>query len=513
MHEFKTPLTIINGIADKIVQPPKAKDLIKRNSRSLINLVNQILDLRQLELGRLKIDYIQGDVVQYLRYLNSSFEAMAELKGLQLHFISEESKLLMDFDQDKLMRIVSNLISNAIKYTPRVGDVYFILYKSKMGPNTQAFSIKVKDTGIGISEEQQANIFERFYRVEDKKQTYAVKSISSGIGLSFTKELVSMMGGSISVESALDKGSTFVVQLPVKNEARLVDMDFQDLASIHPLSSPSLTTPSESISNGTSANAAKDRTKSSILIIEDSQDLRQYLASFLESDYQLYMAKDGQEGIEMAYEHIPDLIISDVMMPEKDGFEVCDILKGDARTSHIPIVLLTAKSSVEARIEGFARGADAYLPKPFNEKELSVRLEKLLTLRQQLQQRYQNIKVLPEPASNSTSANFNREDEFITQLQQTIEENLSNANFGPTELCRAIGMSRSQLHLKIKALTNKSTSIYIRSVRLHRAKELLQRGDLNVTQVAFEVGFNNVSYFSKKFTEEFNVNPLKVYRS
>ncbi|MCB0637757.1 MAG: helix-turn-helix domain-containing protein, partial [Lewinella sp.] len=239
-------------------------------------------------------------------------------------------------------------------------------------------------------------------------------------------------------------------------------------------------------------------------------DIQEYLISLLEPAYTLYLASDGEEGIAMAFEHMPDLIVSDVMMPRKDGLEVCATLKNDERTSHIPIVLLTAKAGVESRIQGLERGADAYLTKPFSEKELFIRLEKLIELRRLLQQRYQQIRPSADAVPAAPETGFEQEDAFMGKLQKTVEDNLNNTDFGPTQLCQAMGMSRSHLHLKIKALTNRSTSIFIRTIRLHQAKALLQQGERNVTQVASAVGFSDLSYFSKKFKEEFGVSPQQM---
>ncbi|MCB0563494.1 MAG: response regulator [Phaeodactylibacter sp.] len=529
-HEFRTPLTVISGMANQIEGQDKIKTLIKRNSLSLLNLVNQILDLRKLELGKLKLELVQADVVQYLQYLLASYEAMAELKGVKLHFIPKEKELFMDFDQEKLLRIVSNLLSNAIKFTPKDGHVYLVLEKRSMekeaGQSVEALYLSVSDTGVGIPKDKQAHVFDRFYQLEEEAGTRAKKyqyrgpglsaeTTGSGIGLALTKDLITLMGGSISLESAPGKGSTFTMLLPVSREATKVDIGQQTVEDLTTVALDQVQVQVEKTAAPllTSAISGASSSELSLLIIEDNRDVQQYLITLLESKYTLYLAGDGQEGIEMAFEHIPDLIISDVMMPEKDGMEVCDTLKNDDRTSHIPIVLLTAKASVESRIQGLERGADAYLAKPFNEKELFIRLEKLAELRRLLQQRYQQIRPPADAVQPAPSADFTKEDAFMAKLMRAVEEHLEDTNFGPTQLCQAMGMSRSHLHLKIKALTNRSTSIFIRTIRLHKAKELLQKGELNVTQIAFEVGFNDLSYFSRTFTEEFGMNPQNVVPS
>ena len=522
-HEFRTPLTVISGMANQIEGQEKIKDLIKRNSLSLLNMVNQILDLRKLELGKLKLDLVQGDIVQYLQYVLASYEAIAELKGVKLHFLPKEQEIIMDFDQEKFMRIISNLLSNAIKFTPEGGNVYLILERGTINQGrsrlVEALNLAVSDTGIGIPKEKQALIFDRFFQVKDdyvasipkgRDERYNLEMTGTGIGLALTKDLITLMGGSISLESTPGKGSTFSVLLPISREATKVDIEKLTAEGLSLVEFDQAGLEKETEPALTKTSSAEKSSDLSLLIIEDNKDIQQYLITLLEPKYTLYLAGDGEEGIEMAFEHVPDLIVSDVMMPKKDGFEVCDTLKNDDRTSHIPIVLLTAKGSVESRIEGLERGADAYLSKPFNEKELFVRLEKLAELRRLLQQRYQHVSPPADAVETGPVTGFEKEDAFMEKLQKIAIDNLDNTDFGPTQLCAAMGMSRSHLHLKIKALTNLSTSIFIRTIRLHKARELLQEGELNVTQVAFEVGFSDLSYFSRKFTEEFGVNPQKV---
>lgn len=520
-HEFRTPLTVINGMIDQIKGHEKARKLIKRNSLSLLNLVNQILDLRRMELGKLQLELVQADVIPYLQYIMESYATMGELKGIQLHFIPKERILFMDFDQEKLLRIVSNLLSNAIKYTPDGGQVYFIVDKSKMEQKTgqvvDALNLSVSDTGMGIPKEQQAYIFDRFYQVKPSTNKDAKKYAyrkpgeeGSGIGLALTRDLVSLMKGIIAVKSKPGEGSTFTVSLPINCTAPKASFDQQVIENYGTLHYDRAELLSEPTILANTSLLKGEKTKLSLLIIEDNKDVQEYLNTLLETEYHLSFAANGADGIDMAIQHIPDLIISDVMMPLKNGFEVCDTLKQDDRTSHIPIILLTAKSSDDSRIEGLTRGADAYLAKPFNEKELFVRLEKLAELRQRLQQRYQHF--APQNTSDQPKASngFEKEDAFIKKLKKVVEKHLGDSAFGANQLCEAIGMSRSQLHLKIKALTGVSTSIFIRNIRLQKAKDLLQKGGLNVSQVAYDVGFNSPTYFSTKFSEAFGMQPSEV---
>lgn len=510
-HEFKTPLTVISGVIEQVQGFDKAKKQIKRSSRNLLSLVNQILDLRKLEEGRFEVKWVQGDIIAYLKYLVASYKALAELKDIELHFLAEAPELYMDFDKEAMQRILSNLLSNGIKFTPQGGNVYLQVQINSPAVNKEASEsglvIYVKDDGIGISEKDQKNIFDRFYQVEEGKRRLLDKNLQyrgpgggTGIGLAMTKELVQLTGGTISVSSTLGKGTTFRLSFPIHQHAPqtstaqlLEEKVFVSQDNSSPTDFPTAPTPIKE-------NAL------SVLLIEDNRDVMDYLITLLENRYELYVARDGEEGIEMALEHIPDLIVSDVMMPRKDGFEVCATLKEDERTSHIPIILLTAKSSVESRLEGLQRGADAYLAKPFDQRELYIRLERLAQLRQLLRDRYQSLNPILEPEESNP---FAREDVFMQKLQAVITNKMRDAEFGISQLCLDMGMSRSQLHLKIKALTNRSTSHFIRAIRLQKAKELLGQATMNVTEISYEVGFNDPAYFSKKFTEEFGLSPKK----
>ncbi|MEL7118328.1 MAG: ATP-binding protein, partial [Bacteroidota bacterium] len=505
-HELRTPLTVIRGMSTKITGPEEIKKIIKRNTDNLLNLVNQILDLRKLEAGTLQPDYIQTDVIAHLKYIFESFQSLAEDQNIKLHFLSESTEILMDIDKEKLLRIFSNLISNAIKFTPDGGNVYLTVSQNTSS-NTKELTTMIRDTGIGIPEEKILHIFDRFYQVDDSTTR---QGEGTGIGLALCKELVKVLKGDISVTSKEGIGSTFKVILPITRKATLEQVEVEDAATDNQFISyppPLLPTDNNQV------QATINNQQATLLIIEDNPDLIVYLETLLDKHYQLLIARDGEEGIEMALEHIPDLILSDVMMPKKDGYEVCSMLKKDVRTSHIPIVLLTAKATVDAKLEGLEKGADAYLSKPFNEKELFVRLEKLAELRRRLQERYQNIPAANSDVSTTEEHPFTQEDAFMKQLKTAVEDHLEDSSFGTTQLCKALGMSRTQLHLKVKALTNKPTSHVIRSIRLHRAKELLEQGELNVSQVIYEVGFNHLSYFSKTFTEEFGINPKDVVKN
>lgn len=496
-YEFRTPLTIISGMIDQVKTKPdvwldKGSNMIKRNVDGLLNLVNQILDLRKLESDEMQVNMIQGDIIYYLHYILESHHSFAQGKEIQLHFLPMQDKLVIDYDPDKLLRIVSNFLSNAIKFTPKKGHIYFhVDHKSENG--SEALQIRVQDTGPGIPEDQLAHIFDRFYQV-DNSTTW--KGEGTGIGLALTKELVHLLKGEITVKSSIGKGTSFTVSLPITRNAVL--QDEHEPTALE--GSAATTTPDlQPVPEG---KGTADISKSSLLLVEDNPDVVQFLISCLEADYQLMVARDGQAGIDLAIEQVPDLIVSDVMMPEKDGFELCDTLKKDERTSHIPIILLTARADMDSRISGLERGADAYLSKPFEQKELLVRLKNLLKLRQKLQKRYRSFEPIESPASP--------EDMFVQKVRKAVEDKMGDEDFGILHLCRAVALSRAQLHNKIKALTGLSTSHYIRSIRLQKAKQLLNKGELNVSEVAYEVGFKDPKYFSRLFIEAFGIPPSKT---
>ena len=520
-HEFRTPLTIIGGMAQQIEKSPdtwlhKGVKAIKRNNANLLNLVNQILDLRKLETGTLSLHLIQGDIIQYLQFLVESFHSLAESKGVHLHFLPKPKEVIMDYDKEKILRILSNLLSNAIKFTPEGGNIYVTVETTPMSTDNQPtnltpagtsawLEIVVKDTGLGIPEDKLPHIFDRFYQVDDSSTR---PGEGTGIGLSLTYELIKLLQGNITVESAVHQGTTFSVLLPISRQAAGAPSDeMDDLVTEEKGMTEAYLAGVDQYAEDPGATISDQEQLPTLLIIEDNQDLRTYMESLLEAHYHILLAQDGEVGIEMALEHIPDLILSDVMMPKKDGFEVCATLKQDERTSHIPMVLLTAKADVDSKLAGLQVGADAYLAKPFNEEELFIRLQKLHELRRQLQARYSSLE------SHKAADDSHVEDAFITKLRTIVEENLGDETFGIPELCRAIGMHRSQLHRKITALTNRSTSHFIRAIRLEKSKELLLQGELNVTQVAYEVGFYDRAYFSRVFSSTYGLSPKDFLQS
>lgn len=488
-HEFRTPLTVILGVAKEAI--------VQRNARRLLHLVNQMLDLSRLESGNLKLNRVQGDVLTFLKSIVESFQTLAEQKDIDLSFQTDTEELVMDYDPERLQEIVGNLLSNAVKFTPEGGEVRFAANSHPRASAATSLLLIVQDTGPGIPEEQQPYIFDRFYQADD---TPTRQAEGTGIGLALTKELVQLMGGQIEVESRLHEGTTFRVRLPAITETHTPQAS-PGIGEVKPQGIGSEWKAEGA--NQVAAPLALDLERPTVLIVEDNRDVARYISSCLEGEYQLMHASDGQEGLDWALEHIPDLIISDVMMPKKDGFELCRMIKQEERSSHIPIVLLTARADMASKIEGLEYGADAYLVKPFEKEELEVRLRKLIELRHRLQARHQQPDFQPDPATQ-------KEDAFILKVKEMLMAKLDDDTFGIDELSEALHLSRVHLHRKLKALTGKSTSHFIRQVRLQEGYRLLQDEKLNVSEVAYKVGYKDPGYFSRLFSEQYGKPPSEV---
>ncbi|MEZ5039164.1 MAG: ATP-binding protein [Saprospiraceae bacterium] len=499
-HEFRTPLTVILGMTENLkletekqqlenfVQPLK---MIERNGQSLLHLVNEMLDLAKIDSGHLELTLQQADIIPFIKYLGESFHSLAAKKGIHLDIQAAEQTLIMDFDTDKLAIVVANLLSNAIKFTPEEGEVVVHLNTISLA-GAAHFSLTIKDNGIGIAPEELPYIFDRFYQADHS----AVRRYQgTGIGLALTKELVTLMKGTVQVESELGKGSKFIVQLPIHRKAPLAESPTNVSLSSHSKSA-SENYLLEELPQG-------DVELPLVLIIEDQIDVAHYISTCLQGKYQYLHAANGKLGIETAFEKIPDLIICDIMMPEKDGFEVCATLKQDERTNHIPVILLTARVTVQDRLTGLGQGADAYLAKPFEKEELWIRLHQLFELRKTLQKKYSEQLFIDTP--NETIAA--QEDPFIVRARTIVLAALENENFSLDELSEKLYLSRSQVHRKIKAVTGMSTAIFIRTIRLQEAKKLLASTDLTISEIAYQVGFKSPVYFSQMFKQTFGESP------
>ena len=481
-HEFRTPLTVIKGMSEQMEGDAqkwsnKAVPLIKKNTHQLLDLVNQVLELRKLASGTLPVHWIQSDIIPYLYYIAESYTFLAESKDIQLNTRSSISEWVMDYDPDKLLRIVSNLLSNAIKFTSVGGRINLIVSEEK-----DQLGITVSDTGRGIPQEQQKYIFDPFYQSDEKDAQQG-----TGIGLAIVQQMTQLLGGFIILESAPGEGTTFRVMLPVHRNAPLgkteqyretMDTSFEEVAT---------------------STASDDLP--TVLIIEDNPDIRAYLQMLLEERYHCLLAEDGEQGWSQLLDAMPDIVVTDLMMPGIDGIELCERIKKDNRVRHIPVIMLTAKADQDARLESLRYGADVYMLKPFEQDELFIQIDRLLKQRSALQEYYQNLALGKEPAKQEV------EDEFVLQVKELVESNLDDEDFGIQEICRSVGVSRTQMHRKLKALTGLSSSHFIRSIRLEHAKKLLQSSQLNISQIAYEVGFKDPKYFSKTFSATFGVSP------
>lgn len=505
-HEFRTPLTVILGLSDLMLEkadeltPEKIRThvgLVASNGNNLLHLINQILDLSKLESSNMSLDLIQADISKYIKSIVNSFQPFATVQKINLSFHSDPKELEMDFDKNNLFKIISNLVSNALKYTNEGGKVKVVLEKKN-----ENVLIKIIDTGIGIPKEALPHIFDRFFQATtDQLQ----KQIGTGIGLSLTQELVKLSDGNIRVESEIGIGTQFHIELPIHNTAPFVTPETSSVIMQKEVN-PYTIWPQTKKEDAMAVEPSNIENLPTLLIVEDNKDIIVYLKTILESFYHLEVGTDGKMGVEKALEIIPDIIISDVMMPKMDGFEVCNLLKNDERTSHIPIVLLTAKSEIQSRLHGLERGADAYLSKPFNKNELLIRLQKLVELRQQLKSRYVDFQVPPPSEEKAVQI----EDAFIEKLRTIVEKNLDDPRFGVQELCKAVNLSRMQVHRKIKALSGASTTMFIRSIRLQKAKLImLTKSQMNISEIAYEVGFNDPNYFSRAFNQQFGKSPSK----
>jgi CheY-like chemotaxis protein len=508
-HEFRTPLTIINGMANLMRAQPgewmgTGLQKIETNSGILLRLVNQMLNLAKTEAGAISVNLVRRDVNKYLAYLVEQFSSEALRRNIDLRFTSAGEPFEMDFDPEKLMHIITNLVSNALKYTPKGGRVEVT---TGVMDNGNMFSIRVKDTGIGIEREHLDHLFDRFYRIEPQ-----LSPGGTGIGLALTKEMVLLLQGTISVESIKGEGSEFTVLLPVTRNVPLSgNPEAADLIKVTDDQNEKVRSSGEPLYPGQSPEellpigAVGPAKLPLLLIVEDSSDVVLYLQAILKYEYRIEVAGNGTIGLEKALEIIPDIILSDIMMPVMDGIELLGKVKNDIRTSHIPVVMLTAKADIDSRLAGLERGADAYLAKPVDEKELHIQLKNLIDLRKRLYERYASLENLPKTSDKY----IQKEDEFMIKIRQAMEANLDDDEFGISQLCSELAVSHAQLYRKFKSVSNKTLADYLKSLRLFKARELLLTTSLNVSEVTYIVGFKNISHFSREFTHEFGKSPSK----
>ncbi len=513
-HELRTPLTLILSPLEKnLASADKGRffeqevRLMHRNAKRLLELINQLLDISKLEAKKMQWEATPGDMMPLLKATVFSFLSLAESKQIKLTFESNLESLITLFDKDKLEKIITNLLANALKFTPK-GEVK-VTVSIKRTNEKQWIVIAVEDTGIGIPSDRINKIFDRFYQVDS---SHTREFEGTGIGLTLTKELVELQQGTIGVTSTVGEGTCFTVELPLLEVAHelLLPQPEQPPSELQQVQQLIL---EEKIFLEEHLPSPADEHAPLLLVVEDNADLRTYIRNIFQDRYRIIEASNGEEGLQMALETIPDLIVSDWMMPKMDGVQLCHQLKTDERTSHIPMILLTAKATVQSKIEGLETGADDYITKPFHTEELFVRAKNLIAQRKSLRERWnKEFTVAPPVAITSpkpmSALTVNVLDEkFLQRVIRVIEANIENPDFTIESMEKEVGMSHTNLNRKVKALTNQAPSEFMRHYRLQKAAHLLSQHTNNVSEVAYQVGFANLSYFTKCFRQMYGTTP------
>lgn len=504
-HEFRTPITVINGLSDHIRSTMKDTDssqakgleAIQRQGRQLMHLVNQLLDFSRSEAGINKPKWRQGDIVGYLHVIIEPYTQYACSKGIDLFLYSEEENFSMNFVPSSVKKVLGNLLANAIKHCAE-GDQ--IIMHFRYDKPTRKCCIQVKDSGDGIALENLPHIFELYYTSASDN----AGSMGSGIGLALSKQLVEEMGGTISVSSVLGKGSEFAITLPV-SLAEIPEEELECLDEDEMIALP-VELPEE---DEEEIELKKRNGKKTILIVEDNKDVVHYMKTILSGKYSLLHASDGNEGLLMAEQQIPDLIITDVMMPGKDGYAFTAELRASVAVAHIPVIMVTAKGTTEDKLEGLKAGADAYLPKPFDEQELLVRIKQLLNSRAMLMETYSNA-LFQGGRNNGAETDHNMI--FITKLSNMVNDHLDDTDYFPDKLAQDMCLSESQLGRKLKAMTGHTITSFVMRARLNKAKQLLSRHDRSIKEVALACGFSDLSYFSRSFRKVFGYTPSQFIK-
>ena len=517
-HELRTPLTLIADPVEMLLEDSgikgKSRELLKmvqRNAVALQQLVSSILDFRKIQNGKMDLELYRFDIVKALEIWVGDFQLTAERKHIKLHLdmadFSGSHEVVAD--KEKIARVVFNLLSNALKYTPAGGDIFVSLKDEN-----EKLRLDVRDTGKGISQDEATMVFERFFQAKGAAS-------GTGIGLALVKSFVELHHGEAWVESQLGKGSDFIVVIPrqqevdsqvIHNEVDNVDNSINSsVAADNGLINESVLQyidDGERKSGKVQQLVSETTNKPTILVIDDNNDIRQYEHTLLQDDYIVLEAVDGKEGLEIAKREVPDLVICDVMMPVMDGLEFTEQLKTITATSHIPVIMLTAKNLEEHRAEGYEHGADSYITKPFHSKVLLARIENLLKQRKLLKKLFQGSQEAEQEIAESHLED--RDKQFLKQLHAIIQQNLSDSEFSVEDIGKQIGLSRVQLYRKVKAMTGSSVVDLLRKARLAKAKRLLETRSMSVSEVAYDVGFSAPSYFTKCFKEEYGILPGDV---
>ncbi len=527
-HEFRTPLTLIIGPLENIIHHGDISEMIGKqlrnihqNAQRLLRLINQLMEFRRIETGNLKLEVAKGDIIAFFQEMKMIYDDFASEHKINYRFISNTDSLMAYFDRDKLDKIFYNLLSNAFKFTPDNGKVTFsatAIYShdndsdgqvATSGPKT--LEVIVEDNGAGISKERLSKIFQRFYQIDDSSKSKELKNqrLGSGIGLSLTKELVELHKGKIFVESKEGVGTKFIVFLPLEKavykDEQIVETDTvpetqHKNRELYELFNDDFDRDEDTLVTETDM---KRESFPTLLVVEDNAELRQFIRFNLCPRFNILEAENGLQGYEIAKNDLPDLIISDIMMPVMDGLEFLGKVRNDKITNHIPVILLTAKTAEEHVVEGIEAGAEDYIIKPFNPRILFSKIVNIIESRKNQQRKLQNdILIRPENKKVETV-----QEKFIKKAMSIVESHVSDSDFDVSVFVSEMGMSRSVLYRKMDAIIGQSANEFIRNIRLKRAAQLLEQNQMTVSEVAYEVGFNDPQYFSKCFNKKFGKTP------
>lgn len=501
-HEIRTPLTLILTPVEQLIKETpdgKLKDtykLIDQNGQRILRLVNQVMEMRKLDKGQVKLLAEQTNVEQFFKEIMSSFEYVAHEKEISFSLDIQDNLPDVWIDQEKLDKVVFNVLSNAFKYTPKNGNITI-----KVDTANEDLRIRVADSGVGIPKELRELVFDRFYQIPGEANT---NKIGTGIGLHLSRSLMEIHHGEIYVENTNGEGTEFVILLPLddsylKLEEKRTEKSERSLAT---MVQPSLSTYMQEDSDN---SHSKSKSRYKLLIVEDDKDIKNYISDVLGRDYQIIEAENGRKGLELAIKELPDCVITDVMMPEMDGIEMCEKIKKNEKTSHIPVIILTAKTAIEQRVEGLQVGADSYIPKPFNIDHLRVRISKLIELRRVMKDKFEGKFEIKKEDINIKSS----DEKFLEKLENIVKIKMAEPELSVETISQDIGISRSQLQRKLKQLTNQNPSDYIKTTRLRHAAFLLSTKNLTISEVTYATGFSSLSHFSNSFREFYGMSPSR----
>ncbi|MDD4778815.1 MAG: response regulator [Fermentimonas sp.] len=506
-HEFRTPLTIIMGLSRQLREQKDISNnnaetylnAIERQGKNLSELVNQLLDISSLKTAPKALEWKTGNIVAFVNMISETFRIYAKQKDIDLFFFSEESEIETDFVPDYLNKIMHNLLGNAIKFSEEGTRIYVLMERDKK--NDKKLIIKVIDHGKGISKEALPHIFELFYQNEENGEM-----IGNGIGLTLTKQLVEIVGGTINVESDTESGTTFVMEFPLNISEKILYPRWTNEKNGKQITAP--------VNNGDTAHLfsteiKEDDPRITMLLVEDNKDIALYIRSIFPSDtYNIIYTSNGESALELANEHIPDIIITDVIMPKKNGIELCREIKSSTVLNHIPVIMISAKNSDKDVAEGYKNGADGYIKKPFHPEELKIRVNNILETRERMKAKYYRS-VIKEDKKENDIKNDNVNIEFLRHATDIIYREMKNPNFTPLKLAQELAISVSQLNKKLNAITGYPSSSYILQVKLSHAKKLLASQNTTIGEVATECGIFDLNYFSRAFKKQTGLTPTQ----